>query len=75
MWRALNELPKDYSVRFPNKGAFKPDEEGGYIVVKDAHIHNLRLNRVEGDEESGELSIIADCLTLQSVLYYCSFLP
>jgi hypothetical protein len=61
-WRALNELPKDYSVRFPNKGAFKPDEEGGYIVVKDAHIHNLRLNRVEGDEESGELSIIADCL-------------
>lgn len=40
-WDAI--IKQKDTVRFPNTGAFSPTEYGGYILVKDSHIHNLRL--------------------------------
>ena len=36
-------IKHENTVRFPNTGAFSPTEYGGYVLVKQSHIHNLRL--------------------------------
>ena len=41
-WQSI--IKKEGTVRFPNLGAFKPDTYGGYVLVKDSHIHPLRLS-------------------------------
>jgi len=41
-WQSI--IKKEGTVRFPNVGAFAPDDYGGYVLVKDSHIHPLRLS-------------------------------
>jgi len=41
-WESI--IKKEGTVRFPNMGAFVPDDYGGYVLVKDSHIHPLRLS-------------------------------
>ena len=37
--------PLDFiKERFPNLGAFAPDDYGGYVLIKKSHIHALRLS-------------------------------
>jgi len=38
------------TIRFPITGAFSPTEYGGYMLVKQSHIHNLRLGAYRNDE-------------------------
>jgi hypothetical protein len=41
-WESV--IKKEGTVRFPNMGSFTPDDYGGYVLVKDSHIHPLRLS-------------------------------
>jgi len=41
-WESM--VKKEGTIRFPNEGGFSPAEYGGYVLVKDHHIHSLRLS-------------------------------
>ena len=41
-WESI--IKKEGTVRFPNLSAFAPDDYGGYVLMKDSHIHPLRLS-------------------------------
>ena len=41
-WESI--INKEGTVRFPNLSAFTPDDYGGYVLVKDSHVHPLRLS-------------------------------
>jgi hypothetical protein len=53
-WHALMKIDDNHSVRFPNTSAYNPSEEGGYLLVRDHHIHNLRLDSYK-QETDGSL--------------------
>tara|TARA_R110002167_G_scaffold160643_1_gene356743 strand:- start:2893 stop:4161 length:1269 start_codon:yes stop_codon:yes gene_type:complete len=56
-WDAI--IKQEDTVRFPNTGAFSPTEYGGYVLVKQSHIHNLRLASYrQGDELEIKLEAI-----------------
>tara|TARA_R110002020_G_scaffold168349_3_gene357074 strand:- start:6831 stop:8090 length:1260 start_codon:yes stop_codon:yes gene_type:complete len=40
-WEAI--MKKKEAIRFPNEGAFTLSDHAGYTLVKQSHIHNLRL--------------------------------
>tara|TARA_A100001391_G_C5061332_1_gene276122 strand:+ start:374 stop:1627 length:1254 start_codon:yes stop_codon:yes gene_type:complete len=41
-WESI--IKKEGTIRFPNLGAFAPDDYGGYVLIKKSHIHALRLS-------------------------------
>lgn len=55
-WHALMRTDENHSVRFPNVSPYNPTEEGGYMLVRDHHIHNLRLDAYK-QEKDGSMSI------------------
>ena len=50
-WHALMRIDDNHSVRFPNTSAYDPSEEGGYLLVRDHHIHNLRLDSYKQESD------------------------
>lgn len=47
-WESI--VRKNGTIRFPNTGAFAPTEYGGYVLVKESHIHNLRIGSYRHDD-------------------------
>lgn len=60
-WEALMRVDDDIAIRFPYAGAFNPAEYGGYVLVKDFHIHNLKLDAYEQNKD-GQLFLKAQAL-------------
>jgi hypothetical protein len=51
-WEAI--MKKKETIRFPNEGAFTLTDHAGHVLVKQSHIHNLRLR---GYRHTDELEI------------------
>ena len=47
-WESI--IRKSGTIRFPNTGAFTLSDYGGYVLVKESHIHNLRLGAYKHDD-------------------------
>ena len=60
-WDKISSTPREFSIRFPNIEPFEPSNEGGYMLIKDSHIKNLRLKRT-WKEETGEVRLVGECL-------------
>ena len=60
-WDKISSTPRDFCIRFPNIDPFDPKNEGGYMLIKDAHIKNLRLKGTE-KKDTGEIILIGECL-------------
>jgi hypothetical protein len=48
-WESI--VKREGTIRFPNTGAFAPSEYGGYVLVKESHIHNLRIASYKHDDD------------------------
>jgi len=48
-WEAI--MKKEEAIRFPNEGAFTLADYAGYVLVKQSHIHNLRLRAYRHADE------------------------
>ena len=60
-WDKISSMPREYCIRFPNVEPFEPSNEGGYMLIKDSHVKNLRLKRT-WKEETGEIKLLGECL-------------
>ena len=55
-WHALMKVNDEHSVRFPNVKAYNPVDEGGYVLIRNHHIHNLRLAAYK-QEKDGSMTL------------------
>jgi len=47
-WESI--VKRDGTIRFPDTGPFSPSEYGGFVLVKQSHISNLRLGSYKYDD-------------------------